>query len=49
MTLGQQAPAIDGLSLTIIKEMEEMFLRFGFNQKVAQKLVDDQGIDSLET
>ena len=31
---------------TIIKEMEEMFLRLGFIQTVAIKLVDDQGIDS---
>ena len=26
--------------------MEEMFLRLGFSQTVAMKLVDDQGIDS---
>ena len=31
---------------TILKEMEEMFLRLGFSQTVAMKLVDDQGIDS---
>ena len=28
------------------EEMEEMFLRLGFSQTVAIKLVDDQGIDS---
>ena len=34
---------------TTIEEMEEMFLRLGFSQTVAMKLVDDQGIVSLWT
>ena len=34
---------------SIIKEMEEMFLRLRFSQLVTQKLVDDQGIDSPRT
>ena len=29
--------------------MEEMFLRLGFSQTVSMKLVDDQGIDFLQT
>ena len=39
-------PDRESLPLTIIKEMEEMFLRIGFSQTVAMKLVGDQGIDS---
>ena len=31
---------------TIIQEMEVIFLRLGFSQTVAMKLVDDQGINS---
>ena len=31
---------------TIVKQMEEMFLRLGVCQAVVLKLVDDQGIDS---
>ena len=37
------------LLLTIIKEMEEMFLRLGFSQTVVMKLVDNQGMDSPHT
>ena len=37
-------PATECLQLTIIEEMEEMFLRLRFSQTVAMKLVDDQGI-----
>ena len=39
------APASESPPPTIIKEMEEMFLGLEFNQTVAMKLVDDQGID----
>ena len=45
----RHAPASESLPLTIIKEMEEMFLRLGFSQTVATKLTDDQGIDSRAT
>ena len=31
---------------TVIKEMEETFLRLGFSQAVVLKLVEDQGRDS---
>ena len=31
--------------LTVVKEMKEVFLRLGFSQTVAMKLVDDKGID----
>ena len=41
--------AAPSLPPMIIKEMEEMFLRLGFSQTVAMKLVDDQGIDSPQT
>ena len=41
VTLGKWTPTTESLPLTIIKEMEEMFLRLGFSQKVTQKLVDD--------
>ena len=41
----RHAPATESLSPTIIKEREEMFLRLGFSQTVAIKLVDDKGID----
>ena len=40
------APAAESLPPTIVKEMEEMFIRLGFSQTVAMKLVDDQWIDS---
>ena len=30
----------------MVKEMKEMFLRLGFSQTVAMKIVDDLGIDS---
>ena len=46
VTLGRHAPATESSSLTIIEEIEEMLLRLGFGQTVAQKLMDDQGIDS---
>ena len=39
-------PPAESQSLTITKEMEEIFLRLGFSLTVAMKLVDDQGIDS---
>ena len=41
--------AAPSLSPIVIDRMEEMFLRFGFNEAVVLKLVDDQGIDSLQT
>ena len=41
--------ATESLPSTIIIEMEEMFLRLGFSQTVAMKLLDDQGIDSPQT
>ena len=44
VTLGWCAPAAESLPLSIIKEMEDMFLRLGFSPTVAQKLVDDQRI-----
>ena len=34
-------PAVPSLPPTIVKEMEETFLRLGFSQTVARKLVDD--------
>ena len=40
------ALATASLSPTVVKEMEEMFLRLGFNQAVVLKLVNDQGINS---
>ena len=43
------APAAPSLPPTIVKEIEEMFLRLGFSQAVVLKLVDDQGIDSPQT
>ena len=39
-------PAVQSLPPTIIEKMEDMFLRIGFSQTVAMKLVDDQWIDS---
>ena len=39
------APAAES-PLSIIEEMEEMFLKLGFSQTVAMMLVDDQGISS---
>ena len=39
-------PAAESLPPTIVEEMEEMFLRLGFTQTVAMKLVDNQGMDS---
>ena len=38
--------AAPNLPLTVVKEMEEMFLRLGFSQAVVLKLVEDQEIDS---
>ena len=40
------APAAPSTPPTIIKEMEEMFLRLSFSQAVVLKPVDDKGIDS---
>ena len=40
------APATESLQTTIIQEKEEMLLRLGISQMVAQKLVDNQGSDS---
>ena len=34
---------------SIVKELEEMYLRLSFSQAVMLKLVDDQGIDSSST
>ena len=42
----RHVPAKESLALTIVKEMEEMFLRLVFGQPVAMKLVDSQGMDS---
>ena len=42
------APATECLPLTIIGEMEDA-PHTRFSQTVAMKLVDDQGIDSLQT
>ena len=39
--LGRCAPAAECPPLTIVEEIEEMFVRVGFSQMVAQKLVDD--------
>ena len=39
------SPAAESLPPTIIKQMEEMFLKLAFSQTVAMKLVDHQGID----
>ena len=36
------APTIPSLPSTVIKQMEEMFLRLGFSHAVVLKLVDDQ-------
>ena len=47
--LGRHASAAKSLPPTIIKEMEEMYFRLGFNQTVDQKLANDQGIDSPQT
>ena len=44
--LGRCTPAAKSLPPTIVEEIEEMFLRLGFSWTVAQKLVNDQGIDS---
>ena len=38
---GQHTSAAASLTPTIITEMEEIFLRLGFTQTVAQKLADD--------
>ena len=40
------APATESPQPTIIKEIKEMFLRLGFSQTVAMKLVNDKEIDS---
>ena len=47
--LVRYTPAAKSPPPTIIKEMEEMFLRLGFNQIVDMKLVDDQRIDFPQT
>ena len=39
-------PAASSLQPTVVKEMEDMFFRLGFNQAEVLKLVEDQGIDS---
>ena len=43
------APAMPSPPPTVIKEMDEIFLRLGFTQTVSMKLVDEQGINSLQT
>ena len=43
--LGRCTPTRESLSLTIVKEMEKMFLGLNFSQTVAQKLVEDHGMD----
>lgn len=42
-------PAAESPPPTIFKEIEEIFVRLGFNQMIAQKLVEDQGIDCPQT
>ena len=42
----RNTPATLSLPPTIVKEMDEMFLRLGFSQAVALNLVNDQGINS---
>ena len=49
LVLGRCTPATEKMLLTTVREMEEMFLRLGFSQTVAQKLVQDQGMDSPHT
>ena len=44
--LARCAPATESPPPTIIEEMKEVFLKLEFSQRVAMKLVDDQGIDS---
>ena len=44
--IGNHVPAIECLPLIIDKERQLMFLRLGFSQMVAQKIVEFQGIDS---
>ena len=46
LLLVAHAPAAPSQPPTIVKEMEEIFLRLGFSQAVVLKLVDGQGIDS---
>ena len=49
MLLIAHVPAVQSLPPTVVKKMEEMFLRLGFSQAVVLKRVDDQGIDSPQT
>ena len=49
VSLARYMPDTEKIPLTIVKEMEEMFLRLGFIQIMAMKLVDDRRIDSLWT
>ena len=49
MLFARCIPATESLPPTIVEEMEEMFLRLGFSQTVAMKLVDDQEIFSSKT
>ena len=44
--LSRCMPATEGMTWTMVKEIEELYFRLVFSQRVAMKLVDDQGIDS---
>ena len=46
VSLAAHVPAATKPPPTVIKAMEEMFLRLVFNQAVVLKLMKDQGIDS---
>ena len=46
VVLGYFIPTVEIPPLVIKDEMQEMFLRLGFSQTIAQKLVEDQGISS---
>ena len=43
---GKHKPAPESPPLTIVEEMDEMFLKLGCSKIVTQKLVDDKGKDS---
>ena len=47
--LGNCMPVIENLPPTFDNEMQMMFIRLGFSEIKAKKLVKDQGIDSPQT
>ena len=47
--LGHHVPAIGSPPPTINDEMQMIFIRLSFSQPVAQKLLEDQWIDSPKT